>query len=246
VIWESALEKTRKWDVRLLIVSDDIPEQLRLAVTYLPSDVLLSAVEFQVHHANGQESASTGIVSASGTPPTKIRAALKEYFSSVTLDHATVQRISSGAAVSQPHGRGKAGTRSPSRPYEDHLKKLGEDTVPGQALKMLKKKAEKTGGKVHEGQAALTPRLYGLPGLNVDEYKGELWLGFWASAFAPRRDEALKVFQKHFDLKDKKDIYNATNSGAEFQPITKKTPRTRIKRLVDRLEKLYKDLRKLK
>jgi hypothetical protein len=69
-----------------------------------------------------------------------------------------------------------------ARPYQDHLEKLGENTAPGQALKMLKQKAEQTGGHVHEGRAYLTPRLLGLPGLNVIEDNAELCVAFW-----PRR-----------------------------------------------------------
>lgn len=245
VIWESALENTRRKDIRLLIVSNDIPEQLRLAVTYLPSDVLLSAVELQAHGANAQPSASTGVVSADGTQPAKVQAALKEYFSGVTLNHATIQRISSGAVVSQAAGRGKATAPRPVRSYQDHLEKLGEDTAPGQALKMLKEKTEQTGSQIREGGAWLAPRLFGLPGLYVSEEDAELWVAFWPSMWE-RRDEARKIFSRHFDLKDKKDFHHAANWEFYFQPIKKSTPLNYIKGLVQRLEKLYEELRKLK
>ena len=48
VVWKTAFDNLRRGDVRLLIVSDDLYEDLRLAVTYLPSSVLLSAIEIGV------------------------------------------------------------------------------------------------------------------------------------------------------------------------------------------------------
>jgi hypothetical protein len=54
---------------------------------------------------------------------------------------------------------------------------------------MLKERAEQTGDHLHEGVSYLTPRFFGLPGLNVGEEKGDLWIQFWASAFGRHKDE---------------------------------------------------------
>jgi hypothetical protein len=247
-IWNTAVENAQRRNVRLLIVSDSLPEQLRLAVTYLPTSVLMSAVEFQAHGAGSNEGSLTftGSASASGTAPAANQSALRKYFSNVTLSHATVQRISDSSVVSQVHDRGKTTTPPPVRSYQDHLEKLGEDTAPGQALKMLRKKAQQTGGHVDEGRAYLTPRLFGLPGLNVIEDNAELGVAFWAEAFGVRRDQARKIFCRHFDPKNKKEFDNVTPWWFSFQPIKKDTPQNYIWRLVERLEKLYGELRKLK
>lgn len=246
-IWRTAFENARRRNIRLLIVSDSLPEQLRLAVTYLPTSVLLSAVEFQAHGAGSNEESATfvGSASASGTAPTANQSALRDYFSNVTLSHTTVQYISDGSFISQVHDRGKATTPRPVRSYPDHLEKLGEETAPGRALKMLKEKVEQTGGQVREGGAWLAPRLFGLPGLYVCEEDAELWVAFWPTMFE-QRDEARKIFRKHFDLKDKKDFHHAANWEFYFQPIKKSTPQNYIKRLVERLEKLYEELSKLR
>jgi hypothetical protein len=247
-VWNTAVANAQRRNIRLLIVSDSLPEELRLGVTYLPTSVLLSAVEFQAHGAGSSELSLTltGSASANGTAPATSQSALRKYFSNVTLSHATVQYIPDAAVISQVHDRGKATTPPPVRSYQDHLEKLGEDTTPGQALKMLKQKAEQTGGHVHEGQAYLTPRLFGFPGLNACEENGELWVEFWATAFGGQRDEAREVFRRHFDPYDKNDFYDAATWGFSFQPINKDTPQNYIKRLVERLEKLYEELRKLK
>jgi hypothetical protein len=248
-IWNTAVENARDRNIRLLIASDSLPKQLRLAVTYLPSSLLLSAIEFHAHSAesNKRPSAFTGAASANGTVSTADQSALHEYFSNVTLSHATVQYISTGSVISQAHDRGKPTIPRPVRPYEDHLAKLGENTVPGQALRMLKEQAEQTGGHLHEGGKYLTPRLFGLPGLNVIEDNGDLWIEFWwAPAFAPREAEALKIFRRHFDPKNERDFDSVKRCSAYFQPIKNSTDEAYVKRLIERLEKLYEELRKLK
>jgi hypothetical protein len=133
-----------------------------------------------------------------------------------------------------------------ARRYQDHLEKLGENTAPGQALKMLKNKAEQTGGRIDEGRAYLTPRLFGLPGLNVMEDNAELCVGFWASAFGARRDQARKIFCRHFDPKNKKEFDNVAPWWFSFHNIKKGTSQIYIKRLVKRFGKLYEELRKMK
>ena len=77
------------------------------------------------------------------------------------------------------------------------------------------------------------------------EDNGQLWLGFWASAFE-KSEEARKIFRNHFDLENKKQFYHITSWGAAFQPIKKETPQKRVERLVDRLEELYEELSQMK
>ena len=247
-IWDPAIQNAQSGNIRLLIVSDSLPEQLRLAVTYLPTSVLLSAVELQAHGAASNEGSLTftGSASASGAGPAANQSALREYFSNVTLSHATLQYLSGSSVVSQAHDRGKATSPAPVRSYEDHLEKLGEDTAPAQALKLLKQRAEQTGGHLHEGQATLTPRLFGLPGLNVYEENRELRVQFWASAFGELREEAREIFRRHFDPNDKSEFSSVKLWGFYFQPIKNDTAQDYIRRLVECLEKLYGELQELK
>jgi hypothetical protein len=179
-----------------------------------------------------------------------IRAAKRKYFSQVQLSHATVQLINGGKIVAQAHDRGKATASKPRRLFNDHLEKLGgENTVPGKVLKMLEAKAQDTGGNVVEGQGSLTFRLWNLSGLNAEEIDGELWLAFWANKVRGGNErlwiEARKVFQKHFDTKDKRLFYKPKNWVFEFQPITRSTPLGEATRLVQRLELVYDKIRKL-
>ena len=57
---------------------------------------------------------------------------------------------------------------------DDHLEKLGTETVPGRVLEMLREKTVRTHGYVGDGQKSLNFRLWGIAGLNAREVNGDL------------------------------------------------------------------------
>ena len=82
--------------------------------------------------------------------------------------------------------------------------------------------------------------------MNLCEDNAELCVGFWASAFGARRHQARKIFCRHFDPKNKKEFDSVAPWWFSFQNIKKGTSQIYIKRLVERLGKLYEELRKMK
>ncbi|MFB3921994.1 MAG: hypothetical protein ACE145_09740 [Terriglobia bacterium] len=252
-IWESAFENLRRGNVRLLIVSDSVPEDLRLAVTFLPANVLLAAVEVQAHEGAGKEGelVCTGAVSTAGIGPEALHATALRYLSQVRLSLATIRLTNSGHFVSEAHDRGKAPIPRIGRPYSDYLEKLGgTESVPGKMLEMLREKTLKTGGFIDEGQKNLTFRLWGLPGLNVSERDDQLYIEFWASSALgssrpDRMDEARNIFRSQFPTdKDGEHFYKTSEYGFRFHPIGRSSTLDQARQLLQRLEIVYESLHK--
>lgn len=253
-IWESAFENLRKGNVRLLIVSDSVPEDLRLAVTFLPANTLLAAVEVQAHESVGNEGAlvCTGAMSTAGIGPEALHTAAQRYFSQVRLSLATIRLTESGHLLSEADDRGKAPMSRAVRPYSDYLEKLGgTETVPGKILEMLREKTLETGGFIDEGQKNLTFRLWGLPGLNVSEKDGQLYIEFWASSALgsserDRMDDARSIFRGQFPMeKDAEHFYKTSEYGFRFQPINRSSPVDHTMWLLQSLEIVYDELHRL-
>lgn len=251
--WKSAFENLRKGNVRLLIVSDSVPEDLRLAITFLPANVLLSAVEIQAHECIEKDGmlVCTGANSASGIGPEALYAAAQRYLSEVRLSLATVRLTDSGYLLSEAHDRGRTSVPRFVRPYSDYLEKLGgAETVPGKTLEMLRVKTLETGGFIDEGQKNLTFRLWGLPGLNVSGKDAKLFIEFWASTALgsseqSKMDEARRVFRKQFpEGKDAEQFYRTLDYGFRFHPVDSSSTLDQAKRVLQRLESVYDELRK--
>lgn len=254
-IWESAFENLRKGNVRLLIVSDSVPEDLRLAVTFLPANVLLAAVEVQAHEDAGKEGklVCTGTISSSGIGPEALHAAAKRYFSQVQLSLATIRLTESGHLFSEAHDRGRVPVPRLPRPYSDYLEKLGGiQTVPGKMLEMLRAKTFETRGSVDEGQKNLTFRLWGLAGPNVSEKEGRLYIEFRASSplggsEQARMDSARGIFRKHFpEDMDHENFHSTARYGFRFHPIDHSSSLDHSMRLLRLLEVVYAEIRNLR
>lgn len=252
--WKSAFENLRNGNVRLLIVSDSVPEDLRLAITFLPANVLLSAVEIQAHEGAWKDGTlvCTGANSARGIGPEALHAAAQRYRSQVRLSLATLRLTDSGYLISEAHDRGKTPLSRFVRPYSDYLEKLGgTETVPGQMLEMLRVKTLETGGFIDEGQKNLTFRLWGLPGLNVSEKDGQLYIEFWASSVLgsserDRMDNARSIFRGQFPMdKDGEHFYKTSEYGFRFHPIGRASHFDHAQHLLQRLEIVYDRLHKL-
>jgi hypothetical protein len=252
-VWKSACENLQRGNVRLLIVSDRLPEDLRLAVTFLSSNVLLSAVEVQAHETIEKHGKPvvTAASSAFASGPDTLRSTAQRYFSEIRLSLGTLQVAETGQIVAEVHDRGKPTLPRVRRPYSSHLEELGgSETVPGKILEILREKTLQTErGYVDEGETFLTFRLWGLPGLNVREDKGELYIQFWSytALGGKRSEEALKIFRTVFHpRKDKEHFYNTPKWGFYLHPINISSSEGESKRLVQLLEKVFDKLHSVK
>jgi hypothetical protein len=249
-IWQTAFANLRKGNIRLLIVSDILPEDLRHTVSFLPGNILLSAVEIQprLNPGDEQEVLTTASKSAEAFGAEALRPALDKYFSGINLSYAQVRSLVGGYIAAEVDGGRKTGGSRPGRSYEEYLIELGGDeTVPGKALAMLRDETRATGGDFVEGQAALTFRFYDLSGLNAYDGDGQLRLQFWASSplGGEKKDEVRTLFLEHFP-DHKQQIEGETAYGFYFRPITKDWELDDVKRLIKRLSSLFEELHKLK
>jgi hypothetical protein len=249
LIWDTAFKNLRKGDIRLLIVSDQIPEDLRIAIAFLPSSVLLSGVEVQPH---GALAGDTGIV-ASGVRSTStagVEPALSgahKYFGTIRLSLANVQWTESGYIVSQALDRGKLPPTVPGRPYEDHFKKLGGiEAAPGKMLDTLREKTLATDGRVDEGRDQLTFRLWNLAGLNAKERNKELSIEFWphAAVGVELSKEASKLFESRFTKEEL--ALHQPKKGFSFRPVTSNSSPEYVEKLAQKIEAFYEDIHRLK
>src|SRR5208337_1830593 len=249
VIWKTAFDGLKKGDVRLLIVSDRLYEDLRLAVVFLPSSVLLSAIEIQPHQqtASGDKLACVVSNSAATAGAEDVRRAMEKYFSNTLLSYAQVQALVGRYITAEAVGHDAPTVPKPTRTYEDHLKKLGgKETIPGKALELLRKEALDTDGRVHEGEVNLTIRMWDLSGLLVYEEDHNLGLDFWTTEplRPPRKDEVRGLFLKEFP--DYENVLREwTKYGFFFHPISANSKLDQVKHLVRRISSLYSKLHKL-
>lgn len=82
--WETAVDSATSGDIRLLIVSDSIPWDLRQAIAFLPAPLLLGGVEVQVHDSAGTKAVvRSSAVARSGD--NKKRFDWPEWFKGISL-----------------------------------------------------------------------------------------------------------------------------------------------------------------
>ena len=250
-IWQTAFDNLRKGNVRLVIVSDTLPEDLRHTVSFLPSDVLLSAVEIQPCGSPGDDEKLliTGTKSSEAIGAEALRSAMEKYFSGISLSYLQVRSLAGRYITTEAIGGNRTSAYVPHPTFEEYLKGLGgEERMPGKALAAFRAQVLTTHGWVNEGKESLTLRFWGLPGLMAyDDDDGQLCLILWLDTpLGPRRqDEVRTIFLKHFP--DHREIVQReTPSGIYFRPITRSSRGNDVKRLVKRLSSLYEELHKLK
>jgi hypothetical protein len=250
VIWKTAFENLGEGNVRLLIVSDVIPDDLRRTVTFLPSNVLLSGIEIRPSSGSGSDEKllTIGSKSAGAVGAGTLRSALEKYFSSITLSYAQVQTLAKGYVVAEAVGRNGASTSVPRPPFEEYLKALGgEETVPGQALTLLRKETLDTNGRVYEGETKLAFKMWDIPGLHAYEEDGRLELQFWTEypLGHGRSGEVRAIFLRHFPDHEKV-LQREMKHGFYFRPITGSFEISDVTRLVKRLSSLLEELHRLR
>jgi hypothetical protein len=95
--WETACARAAQGDIRLVIVSDRIPVDLRCALTFLPSSVLLGAAEVAVFE-QGREAVAVG-ASVGGTGTPELRAAWERWVGRVSLSAVEMSAIVRGTTI---------------------------------------------------------------------------------------------------------------------------------------------------
>jgi hypothetical protein len=247
-IWESAFCNLRKGVVRLLIVGDTLPEDLKLAVTFFPPSMLLSAIEIQPHASIGlhNELVVTAVGSASAKGAEEARLAEQRFFKGMRISLAQVHMTPDGLIVSEAIDRSRISTTGGGRPYEEHLKALGAETVPGQVLAMLKDKTDETHGRIYAGKAGwLTFFWWNLPGLYAREKDRNLEMQFWPAGPAGTElgENARKLFLDRFGSELQPDRHGAY---LNFLPITKYSEIHNGEARVRKLAGLYDELQALR
>jgi hypothetical protein len=254
-IWRTALENLRRGNLRLLIVGDRIPEELRLAVTFLPSSVLLSSVEIQCHQGSaGDGKLVTGVESARAIGVESVQSGFKEYLARVQVSVVQLKLTESGSIVSEAVGSGRTSSLPRGRPYEDHLDKLGgPKTVPGHVLEMLREKARSTNGYVAPGKSWLTFGWWNLPGLYAQENGGAVAMQFGplgpvdnrelpAASREELRTASREAFLRHF----RDEVQLEHGAYIDLRPIAKDADREKAEHRVHALETLYAELQELR
>lgn len=247
-IWSSAIVNLNKGRVRILIVADNLPADLRLAVTFFPPSVLLSAIEVQPHvlTAGNNDLVLTGVLSASASGADKAHAAKERFLNGIKISLAHVHLMPGGFIVSAGIDRSSTAATNPGRSFEEHLKALGAESVPGQVLAMLKETTDRTHGRVYVGRAGwLTFFWWNLPGLYVREKDASLEMQFWP--FGPvgkeLADKAREMFLDRFG-----DELQPGQGGAylNFLPVRQDSNLEMAKARVRKLELLYDALQNLR
>jgi len=246
-IWNSAFLNLRKGIVRLLIVCDKLPDDLRLIVTFLPPSMLLSAIEVQPHAsiARHNEITITGLHTASAKGAEQARLAEQRFFNGMRISLAQVHMTPDGLIVSEAIDRSKISTTGGGRPYEEHLKALGAESVPGRVLAMLKEKTDQTLGRIYSGKAGWLTFFWGnLKGLYAREKDGNLEMQFWPAGTVGtevgEKARELSVDCLHGELQ-----HDQHGAYLNFLPITKDIDIHKGEERVRKLEGLYKKLQAL-
>ena len=96
-VWAPACHRASQGDIRLLIVADRIPLDLRQALTFLPASVLLAAAEVEVYEPGKKHIVVAAGVGATGTP--NIRETWEKWVGRVSLSAVELNALSDGAKI---------------------------------------------------------------------------------------------------------------------------------------------------